>query len=75
MIVRDIQLELERSCDACFEEGQAGGGSATSEAAMLRRALQREKEDTPVRARKLEREEERERGKGEVARGRVGRKG
>ena len=39
MLVKAIQLELERSCSICLEEGQAGGGSATSEAAALRRAM------------------------------------
>ena len=51
MLVRARQLELEKSCSVCLEEGQAGGGSATSEAAALRCTAQREKEDTLVRAR------------------------
>ena len=38
MLVQASQLELERSCSTYLEEGQAGGGSATSEAAALRRA-------------------------------------
>ena len=37
MLVRASQYELERSCCVCLEEGQEGGGSATSEAAALRR--------------------------------------
>ena len=37
MLVRPSQLELERSCITYLEEGQAGGDSATSEAAALRR--------------------------------------
>ena len=49
--------------------GQAEGGSTTNEVALLRRAMWREKEDRSVRARQLERE----RRKGEVARGRAGR--
>ena len=51
MLVRARQLELEKSCSTCLEEEQAGGGSAKSEAAALRCTRQREKEDTPVRAR------------------------
>ena len=38
MLVRANQLELEKSCGAFFEEGQAGDSSATSEAVALRRA-------------------------------------
>ena len=38
MLMRDSQLELERRCSAYLEEGKVGGGSATSEAAALRRA-------------------------------------
>ena len=40
MLVRAGQLELEKSCSPCLEEGQAGGGSATSEAVALRSAAQ-----------------------------------
>ena len=39
MLVRTSQLELEISCNVCLEEGQAEGGSATSEAAALRHAV------------------------------------
>ena len=42
-------------------EGLAGSSSATNEAAVLRRAAQREKKDMSVRASQLEREEERDR--------------
>ena len=59
--MRARQIELEKCCGACLEEGKAGDSSAPSEAAALRRAGWREKENTPVRARQLEREEERER--------------
>ena len=51
MLVRARQLELEKSYSACLEEGQAGDGSAISEAAALRCTTQRDKEDTLVRAR------------------------
>ena len=51
MLVRARQLESEISFSACLEEGQAGDSSATSEAAALRRAAWREKENRPVRAR------------------------
>ena len=51
MLVRARQLELEKSCSACLEEGQTEGGSVTCEAAALRHAAQRDKEDTLVRAR------------------------
>ena len=61
MPLRARQLELDRSCSACLEEGQAGDSSATSEAAALIRTTLREKENKPVRARQLEREKERER--------------
>ena len=61
MLVSVRQLELEKSCSTCLEEGLRGGSSATNEAAALRRAAQREKKDTQVRARQLEREEERDR--------------
>ena len=54
-----------------LEVGEAGGGRATNEAVALTHATPRKKEDRLVRARQLERE--RERGKGEVARGRAGR--
>ena len=63
MLVRARQLELEKRCSACLEEGQTGGGSATSEDAALRCTVWRENKDTPVRAMQLEREEERKRGK------------
>ena len=53
MLVRARQLEFEKSCGACLEEGQTGGGSATS--AALRRAVWRKKEDTSLRARQIER--------------------
>ena len=61
MLVRARQLELEKICGACLEEGQAGDSSATSEATALKSAAWREKQNMPVRARQLEREEERER--------------
>ena len=51
ILARARQLELEKSCSACLEEGQTGGGSATSEDAELRCTAQRENKDTPVRAR------------------------
>ena len=51
-----------------LEVGEAGGGRATNEAVALTHATPRKKEDRLVRARQLERE----RGKGEVARGRAG---
>ena len=51
ILTRARQSELEKSCSAHLEEGQTRGGSATSEAAALRRTARREKEDTPVRAR------------------------
>ena len=74
MLVRDRQLELEKSCGTCLEEGQAGNNTATSQAVALRRVVWREKEDMPLRVRKLEKEEERERGKGEVDTERVGKR-
>ena len=61
MLVRARQLELEKRCSTCLEERLAGGSSATNEAAVLRHAARREKKDTQVRARQLEREEERDR--------------
>ena len=57
MLVRATQLELEKSCGTCLEEGKAGDSSATSEAVALRRAAWREEENTAVRSRQLEREE------------------
>ena len=53
--------QLEKSYSACLEEGHTEGGSVTCEAATLRPAAWREKKDLSVRARQLEREEERER--------------
>ena len=61
MLVRARQLELEKRFSACLEERLAGGSSTTNEAVVLRRAAWREKKDTQVRARQLEREEERDR--------------
>ena len=60
MLVRASQLEVEKSYSTYLEGGQTGDSSATSEAAALRRTAWREKENTPVRARQLEREKERE---------------
>ena len=51
-----------------LEVGEAGGGRATNEGEALTHATPRKKEDRLVRTRHLERE----RGKGEVARGRAG---
>ena len=42
-----------------LEVGQAGGGRATNEAAVLTRATLREKEDRSVRSRQLELERKR----------------
>ena len=50
-----------------LEVGEAGGGRATNEGEALTHATPRKKEDRLVRTRHLERE----RGKGEVARGRA----
>ena len=51
-----------------LEVGETGGGRATNKAVALTRVMPSKKEDRSVRARQLERE----RGKGEVARGRAG---
>ena len=53
-LIRGLEREEERDRDEkekLLEGGQAGGGSAINEAAVIRRTAQREKKDTSVRAR------------------------
>ena len=58
---RRLETGEEREKGYGLEEMQVGGSSATNEAMVLRSAMRRKKEDRPMRARQLEREEERDR--------------